>query len=172
LDTAAFIGACVGIGMAAVFLYLIFKAAGAFVVPSANVPKFVPPQDQDVVNLAQKELDAADTPEAMKRLIKEWKLARKELRQERASLAKEMRAIRATHTERVREQMPMFRGGGGVGKFIRGVQTAGRHAQRLQLAQDLAPHEHSLQALDHSITQLDRCILAGERRLLTFDAKS
>ena len=172
MDTGALIALCLAGAAALLVVCALFKALGATIIPSPNTPSFVPPPTEDVVGIAENELDAAGTPNAVMHLVKEWKLARKNLRQKRTALAKEMRAIRATHTERVRQQMPMLRGGGGFGKFVRGVQTAGRYAQRVQLAEDLAPHEHSLQALDHSIARLDECILAGERRILKFRAHS
>lgn len=165
MDGPAIIGALVGLAVAAAIMLLIFRAVGAVAKP--NQPKVsAPTEAENAIELAQRELEAAGTIEGTTLLLSERKLERKGLKQKRTAISKDMRAMRATHTERVRNRMPMFPGGGGLGKFVRATQTIGRHGQRVQLAADLAPHETNVQALDHAIALLDEIILMGERQLL------
>jgi hypothetical protein len=165
MDDAAIVAVLLGIAVASAFVLLLFRATKA----EPNQPKVAAPaQAESVIELAQRELEAARNVADAKLLLSEWKLERKSLKQRRTAISNDMRAIRATHTERVRNRMPMFPGGGGLGKFVRATQTVGRHNQRLQLAADLAPHETDLQGLDHAIALLDEVILMGERRLLEF----
>jgi hypothetical protein len=164
MDGSATIGVLAVAALAVGVLLLLLNA----IWPKPNRPKVgTPPEAPHVIELAQREIQAASTIEETKLLLSQWKLERKALRQKRAAMSKEMRAIRATHTERVRNQVPMFRGGGGVGRFIRTTQTLSRAGQRMQLAADLAPQETTIQGLDQAIALLDEMIIMGERQLLT-----
>ena len=70
-------------------------------------------------------------------------------------ILEEQRKIRANYTDKVRRRSPMFRGGGGVGTVIRGVQTNLRAGERQVLAKQLEPLEVMRRHLEGNITNID-----------------
>jgi hypothetical protein len=97
-----------------------------------------------------------------KQALKELKLKKKELSLLRKQVVAQQQALRAEHTDKVRTQGSMLRGGGGLGKFIRNVQRASRDADKRQLANALRPLEMQKQSLDSLITAVEQAILKVE----------
>ena len=72
--------------------------------------------------------------------IKELKLKKKEYSLQKRAVTDKQKEIRAQYTDEVRSRGSMMRGGGGLGKFVRAVQSASRDSKRAQLANALAPY--------------------------------
>ncbi len=73
--------------------------------------------------------------------LKELRLLKKQLALAKRQVKQQQKATRAEHTDYVRRRGSKFIGGGGIGRFIRTVQTISRDHTRYQLANSLAPLE-------------------------------
>jgi hypothetical protein len=104
-------------------------------------------------------------PEA-KPAIKALKLKKKEYALVKRELTQQQKMIRAEYTDKVRQQGSKVRGGGGIGRFVRTVQTMNRDADRRALAQRLAPLEEQKNAVDAVITTIDQAILQLEKYII------
>jgi hypothetical protein len=71
--------------------------------------------------------------------IEELKLEKKEYALVKREISQKQKQIRAEYTDNVRQRGSKFRGGGGIGSFVRTVQTVSCDADRRNLAQELAP---------------------------------
>jgi hypothetical protein len=91
--------------------------------------------------------------------IKELRLAKRELQLSKRELNQQQRAIRGQYTDEVRRRASLVRGGGGVGRFIRAVQTTSRIARRQQFADDIAPLERQKAQIDAMVAAIDQVIL-------------
>jgi hypothetical protein len=60
----------------------------------------------------------------------------------------------------------MMKGAGGLGKFVRAVQSASRDSKRAQLANALAPYEKEKQDTDAMLRAIDSAILQVEAAIL------
>lgn len=81
-------------------------------------------------------------------------------------MIQEQKQIRSQYTDSIRRQGSKFRGGGGVGKFIRTVQTASRDAQRRNLARELEPLEKKKFEIESVINAINQTLLQIESFLL------
>lgn len=97
-----------------------------------------------------------------KRALKELKLKKKEYALAKRDISQRQKLIRAEYTDTVRRRGSKFRGGGGLGSFIRTVQTFSRDAERSALAQQLAPLERQKNSVDAIINGIDQAILQIE----------
>lgn len=97
-----------------------------------------------------------------KRALKELKLKKKEYVLAKRDISQRQKLIRAEYTDTVRRRGSKFRGGGGLGSFIRTVQTFSRDAERSALAQQLAPLEQQKNSVDAIINGIDGAILQVE----------
>jgi hypothetical protein len=91
--------------------------------------------------------------------IKELKLKKKEYALVKREISQKQKQIRAEYTDNVRQRGSKFRGGGGIGSFVRTVQTISRDADRRSLAQELAPLEQQKNTVDAMINAIDGAIL-------------
>jgi hypothetical protein len=66
----------------------------------------------------------------------------------------------------VRQRGSKFRGGGGIGSFVRTVQTISRDADRRSLAQELAPLEQHKNSVEAMINAIDRAIMQIEKNIV------
>ena len=98
--------------------------------------------------------------------LKELKLKKKEFALEKRSINQRQKEIRASYTSEVRSRGSKVRGGGGVGKFFRAVQTVSRDNKRAQLASDLAPFEQEKQNIEAIIHTIDSAMLQVESYIL------
>lgn len=98
--------------------------------------------------------------------LKELKLKKKEFGIQRRLLASRQKEVRASYTDEVRTRGSMVRGGGGLGRFIRAVQTISRDSKRAGLANELAPLERAKQDVEAMIHAVDILILKVEAELL------
>ena len=78
----------------------------------------------------------------------------------------QQRAIRASYTDQVRQQGSKFRGGGGIGSFVRTVQTISRDAARRELATDLAPLEQQKADIERIVAAIDQVLLQVESYII------
>ena len=102
----------------------------------------------------------------IKLALKELKLKKKELSLAKRILNEEQKQIRSQYTEEVRFRGSMIRGGGGLGKFLRAVQTASRDSKRAALARNLSPYEVRKQEIESMLRAIDSAILQVEAALL------
>jgi hypothetical protein len=102
--------------------------------------------------------------------LKELKIKKREFGIQKRVIAGRLKEIRATYTQEVRTRGSMVRGGGGVGKFFRAIQTFSRDGKRSQLASDLAPLAQAKQGVEAMIHAIDSLILQVEARLLKHEA--
>lgn len=102
--------------------------------------------------------------------LKELKLKKKEFGIQKKLIVARQQEIRASYTDEVRTRGSMVRGGGGIGKFFRAVQTISRDSKRSGLAADLAPLERAKQEVETMIHTIDRVILQVEAQLLRHEA--
>jgi hypothetical protein len=98
--------------------------------------------------------------------IKELKLKKKEYSLQKRAVTDKQKEIRAQYTDEVRSRGSMMRGGGGLGKFVRAVQSASRDSKRAQLANALAPYENQKQDIDAILRAIDSAILQVEAAIL------
>ena len=114
-------------------------------------------------------VNATSLPEA-KLALKELRLKKKEFGIQKKLILARQQEIRASYTEEVRTRGSIVRGGGGIGKFLRLVQTISRDSKRSRLAVDLAPLEREKQEVENMIHTIDRVILQVEAQLLRYEA--
>lgn len=98
--------------------------------------------------------------------IKELKLKKKEYSVKKREITNRQQQIRAAYTDKVRRQGSKVRGGGGLGRFIRNVQTANRDIARSNLAKQLAPLEEYKAQIDSIMSAIDKAILHVEAYIL------
>jgi hypothetical protein len=98
--------------------------------------------------------------------LKELKLKKKELGLLKREVAARQKEIRTAYTNEVRQRGSMFRGGGGLGKLVRAMQSASRDSKRAALANDLAPLENQKSRIDSMIGTIDYLIVRLEADML------
>jgi hypothetical protein len=108
----------------------------------------------------------ANTISEAKLALKELKLKKKEYGILKRSVTEQQKAIHAEYTAEVRSRGSMVRGGGGLGKFVRAVQTISRDSKRAQLAADLSPLERQQQYIEAVLRSIDSAILQVEAHIL------
>lgn len=108
-------------------------------------------------------VNASSLAEA-KLALKELKLKKKEFNLEKRVVNESQKQIRASYTDEVRKRGSMFRGGGGIGKFCRNIQTISRDITRAQLATELAPLEQEKQRIESIIQAVDSAIIQVESK--------
>ena len=101
--------------------------------------------------------------------LKELKLKKKEYSLLKRELNLKQKEIRASYNNEVRTRGSMLRGGGGLGKFVRFVQTASRDNKRSQLAVALAPFEQEKHSIELIINAIDSASLQVETYILKND---
>ena len=101
--------------------------------------------------------------------LKELKLKRKEYSLLKRQINEREREIRAQYTDQTRRQGSMMRGGGGFGKFIRGIESISRDSQRANLAKALAPLEKQKSQVDSMLQTFDSVILQVETHILKLE---
>lgn len=108
---------------------------------------------------------ATNTKEA-RFALKELRLLKKQTAARKRDINLGQRAIRAQYTHEVRRRGSKFIGGGGVGRFIRVVQTGWRDQVRRDLAAALAPLEASKERIDAQLQAIERAIIQVESYLI------
>jgi hypothetical protein len=98
--------------------------------------------------------------------LKELKIKRKEFGLKKRAISDQQRAIRANYTDEVRNRGSMMRGGGGIGKIFRTIQTISRDGRRSRLAHELAPLETKKQEIEAVLRAIDSVIVQLEANLL------
>ena len=98
--------------------------------------------------------------------LKELKLKKKEFGIQKKIIIARQKEIRAAYTDEVRTRGSMIRGGGGIGKFFRAIQTISRDSKRSNLAADLAPLEKAKQEVEATIYAIEHVILQIESQIL------
>jgi hypothetical protein len=109
-------------------------------------------------------VNAKTLPEA-KVALKELRMVKKEYSLKKREINEIQKAIRAKYTDDIRRRGSMFRGGGGIGRFVRDVQSAGRDAHRERLAKALAPYEKQKQEVESAIMAIDSLIIQAEANI-------
>lgn len=102
-----------------------------------------------------------------KLVIKELKLRRRLLANEKRALALQQRMLKAEYTQEVRARGSKMVGGGKLGRGIRLFQTIGRDSRRAKLARDLQPLEQQKARLEVQSGQLESLILQVEAKMLS-----
>lgn len=98
--------------------------------------------------------------------LKEMKLKKKEFGLMKRSVSDRQKEIRAAYTQEVRNRGSMMRGAGGLGKFVRTIQTISRDSKGAQLAATLAPLEEEKQRIGALMRAIDSAILQVEVHVL------
>jgi len=127
------------------------------------------PADDDLpgVPFSEGEMAVRVTTAAEAKLaIKELKLKKKEYAIQKKQVAAEIAAIRAAHRSRTAQRGTKVRGGGGAGRFVRGIQTAQRDNDRANTDRQIQGYERQKMAIETAMTELDRAILQLEGHAL------
>jgi uncharacterized protein (DUF3084 family) len=103
----------------------------------------------------------------VKLALKELKLRKKELSLHKKQVTAQERQIQASYTNEIRSRGSKFQGGGGIGKFIRRVQTSNRDASRQNLAHQLAPYEVEKRGIEAMQSAIEQMILQLESYILS-----
>lgn len=112
------------------------------------------------------------TPAEAKAVIKELKLKRRELVAAKSAFSKQIAEIRAAYRSRVAQRGTKLRGMGGFGKFVRGIQTVGRDADRADTDKAIRPLEARIAAIDSDIRGLDAAVLQVEQWIVQNPAEA
>lgn len=107
-----------------------------------------------------------DSVPEVKLALKELKLKKKAYSLTKREVMQKQRAIRASYTEQVRQQGSKFRGGGGIGSFVRTVQTISRDTARRQLANELAPLEQQKANIERIVAAIEQVLLQVESYII------
>jgi len=102
-----------------------------------------------------------------KTAIKYLRLRKKEINLEKKELTSEAATIRAERSQQVASQGSMVRGGGNLGKAVRGFERMSRDSARRTHANRLAPLQEQKTLLDTQTRAIDAAILELERQILT-----
>jgi hypothetical protein len=109
-------------------------------------------------------IEAKTLPEA-KLAVKELRFLKKEYGLKKREINEIQKAIRAKYTDEIRRRGSMFRGGGGIGRFVRDIQSAKRDSRREQLARSLAPYEKQKLEVESMIMAIDSLIIQAEAKI-------
>ena len=124
-------------------------------------------QNQDIVTVTGSEIRVHVTTTIEAKLaIKELRLKKKEFILQKKNIALQQRQIRSTYTNEVRQQGAMMRGGGGIGSFVRTIQSTSRDSRRRQLANDLEPLDRQKIEIEQIISKIDAMILQIENAIV------
>lgn len=107
-----------------------------------------------------------DTPEEAKDVIKQLKLKKKELTAAKAIIAKQIAEVRAEHRSAVAQRGAKMQGGGGLGKFVRRLQTTTRDHERRTTDNAVKALEAKKSSIDGDIMRADQAILMVEKWLV------
>jgi hypothetical protein len=83
--------------------------------------------------------------------IKELKLRKKQLALSKKELSNQIAQIRANYRLESAKRGSMMRGGGGLGKFVRGMEQINRNAARIQKEKSIDPLEKQKAHMDNII---------------------
>lgn len=104
-----------------------------------------------------------DTPEEAKAIIKQLKLKRKEMTAAKSDLTKQIAQVRADHRSRVAQRGAKMQGGGGIGKFVRRLETTSRDQDRRNVDKAVQLLEAKKAGVDGDIRTVDQAILTVEK---------
>lgn len=90
--------------------------------------------------------------------IKKLRLLKKAWAVRKREVTSQQKAIRADYTDNVRRRGSKFVGGGGLGRFIRLMQTGSRDSARAGLARALEPLERKMHEIEAASIAIDRAI--------------
>lgn len=107
-----------------------------------------------------------DTVAEAKIAIKELRLEKKDWNVTKKDVAAQIAAIRADYRSEVAQRGSKVQGGGGFGRFLRGMQTASRDNRRAKVDEAIRPLEEHKADLDRVLTNIDSVILQLERYVL------
>lgn len=110
-------------------------------------------------------LNVANPAEA-KVALKELKLKKKEYGLLKREIALQQKEVRSAYTNEVATRGSRFMGGGGLGRFVRAVQTISRDSKRAEVANRIAPLEQRSMEIEAVIHAIDSTILQVEAYLL------
>jgi hypothetical protein len=108
----------------------------------------------------------ASGPNEAKIALKELKLKKKEFGVLKKEIASNQREIRANHSHEVSTRGSKFQGGGGLGRFIRIIQTLSRDSKRASTANKVEPLEQRKREIDSIINSIESAIIQVEAYLL------
>lgn len=111
------------------------------------------------------QIDVGSAAEA-KLAIKQLRLHKKQLRLDKKAIAARIAQIRSEYRTESASRGSMFRGGGGLGKFIRGVQRANRDGARSSKENAIAPLEREKMNIDRLLADIDAAIIKIEKYIL------
>lgn len=100
--------------------------------------------------------------------LQELRLLKKYLALTKRQIKEQQKAIRAEYTDGVRRRGSKFIGGGGIGRFIRVVQTGLRDNTRYQLAEALAPFDKQVQKIEMIQVEVDRVVIQVEAAVIQY----
>ncbi len=86
---------------------------------------------------------------------KDVRLRKRELGVEKKAVTQQMAAMRADYRTSIANRGPSMRGGGNLGKFVRGMDQINRANARSSQANALQPYEVQKQVIDRQIVSLD-----------------
>lgn len=111
------------------------------------------------------QVNAASTDEA-KIALKELKLKKKEFGLIKRSITADLKNIRADYSNEASTRGSKMRGGGGLGKFVRTIQTISRDSNRASTANKLYPLEQQKLEVEALIHAIDTAIIQVESYIL------
>jgi hypothetical protein len=108
----------------------------------------------------------ATSPDEAKIALKELRLKKKEFGLIKRNFASEQKEIRVDYSNEVSTRGSKMRGGGGLGKFVRTIQTISRDIKRASTANKLTPLEQRKQEVEALIHTIDTVIIQVEAYIL------
>ena len=97
--------------------------------------------------------------------LRELKLKKREYAAMKREVADRQKAVRAAYTDEVRTRGSLVHGGGGIGRFVRAIQSSSRDAKRAALASNLRPLEHEKAQLQAMTNAIDALIVRLEAQI-------
>lgn len=101
-------------------------------------------------------------PAQAKLAIKELKLLKRGFALRKKELVAEMQLVRFSYSQEVRSRGSMMRGGGGLGRFVRAIQSVSRDSKRAALANALHPLEVQKGEADGMMLAIDQLVVKLE----------
>lgn len=103
-----------------------------------------------------------ESVEQAKLAIKELKILKRGYVIKKKLLSDQIKAQRFEYSQEVKRRGSMMRGGGGIGRFVRSIQSISRDSKRAKLASALDPLENAKQEIESIIAAIDVAALKLE----------
>ncbi|MEA2516111.1 MAG: hypothetical protein QOJ59_5600 [Thermomicrobiales bacterium] len=104
-----------------------------------------------------------------KMAIKELRVMKKALSADKKAVASRLSEIRAQRQVKLGKRGSMMRGGKGLGRFVRSVQSASRDSERASHATAVAPYEEEKTRIERKMIAIDQMIAKLEAHSIQYE---